>query len=223
MEIFGNLADAWKAGGWGMYPIALCSVFILAIWIERTQYLYFKASISKEAFVQAMRKYILAGNVGKALALCSQTPTPLANIIKAGLVKVNKSDPEVQAAMDEASLREMPRLEKRTAYLAMLANVAMLAGLLGTITGLIKCFAAVADADAAERAILLAEGISEAMNCTAFGLLTAIPGLVFFGVLQGKTQQLADDINEASVSVLNLIVTNRDKLDLSTLGTAREE
>ena len=206
-----------------MYPIAVCSVFIFAVAIERIQYLFFRASISKDAFVQAMRKYILAGNVGKALALCSQTPTPLSNIIKAGLVKVNKSDAEVQAAMDEASLREMPRLEKRTAYLAMLANVAMLAGLLGTISGLIGCFAAVADADASERAVQLAAGISEAMNCTAFGLITAIPGLVFFGILQGKTQQLSDDINEASVSVLNLIVTNRDKLDLTTLGAARED
>lgn len=221
--MFDTIAHAWKEGGWGMYPIAVCSIFILAIAIERIQYLYFRASISKDAFVQAMRKYILAGNVGKALALCSQTPTPLANIIKAGLVKVNKSDAEVQAAMDEASLREMPRLEKRTAYLAMLANVAMLAGLLGTISGLITCFSAVAGADPAERSVLLAKGISEAMNCTAFGLLTAIPGLVFFGILQGKTQQLSDDINESSVSVLNLIVTNRDKLDLTTLGAARED
>ena len=220
--MFETIASAWNKGGPGMYPIAVCSAFIVAIAIERIVYLYFRASISKEAFVQAMRKYILAGNVGKALALCSQTPTPLANIIKSGLLKVNKSDAEVQAAMDEASLREVPRLEKRTAYLAMLANVAMLAGLLGTISGLIACFAAVAGADPAERSILLAKGIEEAMHCTAFGLMTAIPGLLFFGLLQGKTQQLSDDINEASVSVLNLVVTNRDKLDLSTLGAAHE-
>ena len=218
-----TIARQWEAGGWGMYPIALCSMFILAITSERIHYLYFKASVSKDAFVQAMRKYIIAGNVGKALALCSQSPSPLSNIIKSGLVKVNKSDNEVQAAIDEASLREMPRLEKRTAYLAMLANVAMLAGLLGTISGLITCFAAVASASPDERAIELARGISEAMNCTAFGLMTAIPGLVFFGLLQGKTQQLMDDINEASVSVLNLIVTNRDKLDLSTLGAVHED
>lgn len=221
--MFEELAHRYQEGGWGMYPITVCSIFILAIAVERIQYLYFKASISKDAFVQAMRKYILAGNVGKALALCSQTPTPLSNIIKAGLVKVNKSDAEVQAAMDEATLRETPRLEKRTAYLAMLANVAMLAGLLGTISGLITCFAAVANADPSEKATLLAKGIAEAMNCTAFGLLTAIPGLLFYSVLQGKTQQLLDDINEASVSVLNLVVTNRDKLDLSTLGAERQE
>ncbi len=221
--MFEEIAHRYQEGGWGMYPITVCSIFILAIAVERIQYLYFKASISKDAFVQAMKKYILAGDVGKALALCSQTPTPLSNIIKAGLVKVNKSDAEVQAAMDEASLREMPKLEKRTPYLAMLANVAMLAGLLGTISGLITCFAAVANADPSEKSTLLAKGIAEAMNCTGFGLMTAIPGLLFFSILQGKTQQLQDDINEASVTVLNLVVTNRDKLDLSSLGAARSE
>ncbi len=223
MDFFKAIGDAFIKGGEGMYPIALCSVFILAITVERVMYLYFKASISKDAFVQQMRKYILAGNVGKALALCSQNPTPLANIIKSGLVKVNKSDAEVQAAMDEASLREIPRIEKRTAYLAMLANVAMLAGLLGTIVGLIRCFSAVGAEETTDKAAELARGISEAMNCTAFGLLTAIPGLLFFSLLQGKTQALIDDINESSVSVLNLVVTNRDKLDLSTLGAARED
>lgn len=221
--MFESIAHAFQEGGFGMYLIAVSSVFIIAVAVERIHFLYFKATIEKDAFVQAMRKYILAGNVGKALALCSQTPTPLSNIIKSGLVKVNKSDAEVQAAMDEASLREVPRVEKRTPYLAMLANVAMLLGLLGTIVGLINCFAAVATGDPSEKATLLAKGISEVMNCTAFGLGTAILALIAFAVLQGKTQKLSDDINEASVSVLNLIVTNRDKLDLSTLGTAREE
>ncbi len=205
-----------------MYLIAASSVFIIAVMVERIFFLYFRASIEKDAFLQAMRKYILAGNVGKALALCSQTPTPMSNIIKAGLVKVNKSDAEVQAAMDEASLREVPRVEKRTPYLAMLANVAMLLGLLGTIVGLINCFAAVATGDPSEKATLLAKGISEVMNCTAFGLGTAIVALIAFAILQGKTQRLTDDINEASVSVLNLVVTNRDKLDLSTLGARQD-
>ncbi|MBI2376691.1 MAG: MotA/TolQ/ExbB proton channel family protein [Deltaproteobacteria bacterium] len=221
--MFEAIAIHYQEGGWGMYPITVCLCFILSIAFERIYFTFFKASIEKDAFVQQMRKYILAGNVGKALALCSQNPTPLSNIIKAGLVKVNKSDAEVQAAMDEASLREIPQIDKRTAYLAMLANVAMLAGLLGTISGLITCFSAVATADPAEKATLLAKGIAEAMNCTAFGLITAIPGLVFYGIVQGKSQKLSDDINEASVSVLNLIVTNRDKLDLSTLGAGRED
>lgn len=219
--MFDIIAERFQAGGWGMYPIAVCSVLILAVAAERFYFLYFKASVAKDSFIQEMRKFILGGNIAKASSLCDKQEAPLTRIVKSGLNKVNKSDSEVQAAMDEASLREMPQIERRTAYLAMLANVAMLAGLLGTISGLITSFGAVAQADASEKATKLAEGIAEAMNCTAFGLMTAIPGLVFFAVLQGKTQHLLDDINEASVSVLNLVVTNRDKLDLSSMGPSR--
>jgi biopolymer transport protein ExbB/TolQ len=136
---------------------------------------------------------------------------------------VNKSDAEVQAAMDEASLREVPRLEQRTAYLAMLANVSMLAGLLGTVSGLIACFEAVANVNPADKATILAAGISEAMNCTAFGLITAIPALVAFSILMGRTQHLINDINETSVSVLNLIVSNKDKFKNATVSAARDE
>src|SRR5229473_2592172 len=107
--------------------------------------------------------------------------------------------------------RSTRRLEARTGYLAMLGNAAMLAGLLGTVAGLIRCFEAVATVNPADKATILAEGISEAMNCTGFGLFTAIPSLIAFSVLMGRTQHLINDINETSVSVLNLIVSNRDK------------
>ena len=93
----------------------------------------------------------------------------------------------------------------------MLGNAAMLAGLLGTVSGLIRCFEAVATVNPADKATILAAGISEAMNCTAFGLLTAIPALIAFSVLMGRTQSLINDINETSVAVLNLIVSNKDK------------
>jgi biopolymer transport protein ExbB/TolQ len=114
--------------------------------------------------------------------------------------------------MDGAALRELPRIERNTPYLAMLGNIAMLLGLLGTITGMIISFAAVANADASSKAAELARGISEAMNCTAFGLIAAIPSLIFFAILQGKTQKMVDDVNEGAVRVLNLIMENRSKL-----------
>jgi biopolymer transport protein ExbB/TolQ len=118
--------------------------------------------------------------------------------------------------MDEATLRESPRLERRTGYLAMIGNVATLLGLLGTILGLIGAFAAVANANPADKATLLSRSISEAMNCTAFGLGVAIPALVLYSVLQGRTQSMLDDMNEAAVGVLNLVVANRDKMRMPT-------
>jgi biopolymer transport protein ExbB/TolQ len=202
-----------------MYPILFWQIIAIGIIIERAIYLY-RSSINRDVFLATMQKCILSGDIGRAIKLCSAANAPLARIVKAGLMKVNRPDHEVQAAMDEAALRENPRIEQRTGYLALLANLAMLSGLLGTVTGLIAAFGAVANADAASRATMLAAGISEAMNCTAFGLLAAIIALIGFAVLNGKTQSIMDDINGATVQVMNLVVNNRSKIDVSGVPQA---
>ncbi len=218
---FEEVAMRWEAGQWGMYPIAVCLVIALAIIIERSIVLFGKASINKDAFLRGLKKHIYAGDLDKAINyVAGQKPTPLSHVIKAGLMNVPKGQEEVQAALDEASLRETPKLEARTGYLAMLGNAAMLAGLLGTVSGLIACFEAVANVNPADKATILANGISEAMNCTGFGLLTAIPALVAFSVLTGRTTALVNDINETSVSVLNLIVNNREKFKNATVAVS---
>jgi biopolymer transport protein ExbB/TolQ len=195
-----------------MWPILAVSILVWGIAVERIIYLYFRASVPTEAFLKTMEKAIVAGDLQRAIKLALMPNAPLGRIIHAGLAKIGKENNEVQAAIDEAALRELPRIERRTAYLAMFGNVAMLLGLLGTITGMIISFGAVANADSSQRAALLARGISEAMNCTAFGLITAIPALLFYAVLQGKTQKIVDDINEGSVRVLNLVLAHRDSL-----------
>jgi len=214
-----TLGHHFEEGGWGMYPILLFLVLSLGVGIERAIFLY-KSSINRDVFLATMQKCILAGDVGRAIKLCSAANAPLARIVKAGLMKVNRPDAEVQASMDEAALVELPLIEHRTPLLALFANLGMLAGLLGTVTGLILAFAAVANADASSKATMLAKGISEAMNCTAFGLVTAIVALIFFGVHNTKTQKLLDDINAATVQVVNLVVNNRSKINLDTLGHA---
>ncbi|MBC7794792.1 MAG: MotA/TolQ/ExbB proton channel family protein [Clostridia bacterium] len=205
----------WTGGGAWMYPIAAASIFAIAIVLERFYYLFMKSSTDKDRFVGELNKYVLAGDVQSAVSfVAGQRPTPLANVVKAGLIKVRSSDAIVQSALDEATLRELPKLERRTGYLAVIGNVATLLGLLGTIGGLIKCFAAVSrpGADPTLKSAVLANGIAEAMNCTAFGLIVAIPSLVAFAVLNGRTQQIVDEIHESAVTVLNLVVNNRDKL-----------
>ncbi len=215
------MAGLWKHfndGGWGMYPIVLWSIITIGVIVERSLYL-FGSSINKEVFLATMQKCILAGDVAKAVKMCSAANAPLARIVQAGLVKVNRPDEEVQAAMDEAALREVPKIATNTGYLALLSNLAMLSGLLGTISGLIKSFGAVGgeSVDPSQKARILAEGISEAMNCTAFGLGVAIIALIGFAILNGKTQHLEDDINEASVQVLNLVTANRQKVNLANV------
>ncbi len=201
-----------------MYLILVWLIAAIAVIAERSVYL-FGASINKDSFLATMQKCILAGDVAKAVKLASATNAPLARIIQAGLVKVNRPDEEVQAAMDEAALREIPKITKRTGFLALFANLAMLCGLFGTIVGLITAFGAVGgeNVDPSQKARILAEGISEAMNCTAFGLISAIVALMGFAFLNGKTQGMEDDINEASVQVLNLVVANRQKVNLQGL------
>jgi biopolymer transport protein ExbB/TolQ len=220
-SMFGTLAKHYHEGGFMMHPILVSLVFALALVVDRVIMLYFKASIDKEAFVRGLKKHIFAGDLDKAISFCaSQKKTPLVSVVKSGLINVPKGEADVQAAMDEATLRESPKLEARTGYLAMIGNVATLLGLLGTIVGLISAFGAVANANPADKATILASSISEAMNCTAFGLLTAIPALIAYSLLQGRTQHMIEDINETTVSVLNLIVANREKMKVPATVSA---
>ncbi len=223
MDIFGGMFQAFDRGGTGMYPISIALIFAVAIIIERVYVLYFRSSVDKEAFLRGLKKHIYAGDLDKAISYCAgQKRTPLVSVIKSGLISVPKGEEEVQAAMDEATLRESPRIERRTGYLAMISNVATLLGLLGTIIGLIHCFGAVANANPADKASILSQGISEAMYCTAFGLGVAIPALVLYSVLQGRTQSMIDDINEAAVGVLNLIIANKDKMKMPAVAPVEE-
>jgi len=206
------IAESFEKGGLFMFPILVASLVLYAIAIERFFYLYLRASFNKELFLKTLHSTIFAGQLDKVVKYTAAQRFPLARIIHAGLLKVRGAPEDVQAATDGAALRELPKIEKRTAYLSMVGNIAMLLGLLGTISGMIVSFGAVANVEASAKAAELARGISEAMNCTAFGLLTAIPALVFFAILQGKTQAIIDDMNESTVHVMNLILENRDKL-----------
>ncbi len=208
------IAEIFNEGGWGMWPILGHLVFILAIMFERIFVLYVRSSVKKEEFIKLLQVPILKGDLNRVLKVCSTYQYPLARIVHAGVLKVKRSDEEVQAAMDEAYLREIPQIEKRIDYLNLLGNTATLAGLLGTISGLIRTFGAIGkpNVDPSQRSTLLSAGIAEAMNCTAFGLMVGIVGVLSFAVLTSKAKEIKSDIDEGTVRVLNLIVANRNKM-----------
>ncbi len=210
--IFVSIAENMKHDPM-MWPIVVVSLIGGAVVVERFRYIQAAGSVKKDDFLGRVNQQILQGNLERAIAVCSQTPNPLTNIVKAGLMAVanGKDTEEVQTAMDSVALREIPKIEKRTGLLALLSNIATLLGLLGTIAGLIGAFAAVSGVSPAEKATLLSNSISTAMNCTAFGLLVAIPLLGIYGYLQTRTQEIVDDIHEAAVSSLNFILTNKEK------------
>jgi len=149
------ISTAFHKGGWGMWPILFTSVVTIAIIVERAVYL-FRASVDKDKLLALLKSQVMSGNVQGAIKVCSGNPTPMTRIVQAGLMKFNKSDEEVQAAMDEAALRELPKINARTPYLAMTANFAVMAGLLGTISGMIKSFGSVGSDEGGNKATELA-------------------------------------------------------------------
>ena len=202
------LMEHFQEGGWGMYPILLLFGITVFIWIDRQMYVS-KAKVDVDKLMSLLKSQIVSGNIQGAINTCQASPAPVTKIIAAGLRRAGGTDEDVQQGMDEEALRELPKIEKRTGYLAMLGNLATLAGLLGTITGLIKAFAGVAGVDPSMKATMLSKGISEAMNCTAFGLFTGILGLATYAWLNGMTQGVLDGINQATVETLNLVVAGR--------------
>ncbi len=187
---------AFKNGGPFMYVILGTLIFGIAIIIERFIYIMVKNRIDTTKFVNMVIQLIHQGSVSKALDVCKLSKAALPVITRAGLLEYGKTPREVQNAFELAAMSEIPKLEKRTQYLSMIANVATLLGLLGTIIGLIQSFQAVAAADSSQKAALLSAGISVAMNTTAFGLIVAIPCMVFHSLIQSKTNTLIDEINE---------------------------
>lgn len=186
-----------------MWPILAIFVGSLVIAVERAIYLT-RVSLDVRGFMQQLSTYLQAGNIAGAMQFCAETDKPLSRILAAGFGKSQEGKHRVLGAMDEAAYGELPRIEKRTGYLALLGNVATLTGLLGTILGLIKSFKGVSEKAGADKATLLAAGISEAMNCTAFGLLTGIAALLAYSVLNGKTQALIDEINHMTLKAFRM-------------------
>lgn len=171
--------------------------------IERLLYLA-GSHQDTDVFIATLHQCLLGTrNVEKAIAMCLAARSPLGRIIMRGL----RSLPDFQKGCDEAALRELPKITKRIGYFAVLANLSMLTGLFGTIVGLIKAFGAVGgeSIDHAAKSRILAEGISEAMNCTAFGLLAAIIALVAYSFFTGWANNLEDSMHRESVHVGNLV------------------
>lgn len=212
-ENMNPIVRAFSEGGTVMYVILIIAVLTLALVIERFMTLK-SLRVDKKEFGDQIFRMIVGGDLRQAISFCDSKPTPLANTMKAGLVQAmnKRPDEEVQVAMDAAVMRETPRLEGWTSFLAVFGNIAVLAGLLGTIFGMIGSFRAVAKADPATKAQLLSEGISHALNCTGFGLMVAISAIVFYGLFQHMIQKTENEMIESSMSLMNLIAANRDKM-----------
>lgn len=207
------LSKAFCEGGVVMYIIAFIGLLSVFLIVERFLALG-RNTVNKETVIKNLNEMLLRGDIRQAITFCDTKSTPLTKTLKAGLIQVanKRPDEEVQVAMDAAVLRETPKLEGWVSFLAVFGNISVLVGLFGTIIGMIKSFGAVSQADAATKATLLSNGIAEALNCTAGGLMVAIICIVFYGFFQIKISRAVNDMLETSMSLMNLVVSNRDKV-----------
>lgn len=203
-----SLIRAFEQGGGFMYAILGVLIVSIAIMVERFIFISIKNRIDTTAFVNKVIDLVQRGSVSNAIELCNLSKAALPQITRAGLQEFGKSASDIQNALELAAMSEIPKLEKRTPYLSMFANVATLLGLLGTIFGLIDSFEAVSSADASQKATLLSAGISVAMNTTAFGLIAAIPALIGYSYIQEKTNELIDGINENVARIYRRMVSS---------------
>lgn len=206
MDIYTAVVGFFQSGGLFMYPIVVVLALGLAIAIERYIYLTMARTTNRRIWGR-MLPLLVAGDYQQAIAVSRESKSAISRILGYGLGRMASARrrDDIEVAMQEGLMETLPRLEKRTHYIATFANIATLLGLLGTIIGLIQAFTAVATANPADKADMLSASISVAMNTTAFGLMVAIPLLLIYTVLQTKTTELVDSLEMAAVKFLNVL------------------
>lgn len=222
MEFFYTIVGFFKAGGAFMLPILFVGAVGAAIAIERYITIT-RARVVNRAIWTQVQPVLAEGDFDKAREIVGNNETAMGRLLATGLSlqgAVRRRD-DVEKAMQESMMEIVPHLEKRTHYLGTFANLATLLGLLGTVSGLIHAFSAVATANPAEKANLLSASISEAMNCTAFGLLVAVPLLFLSAFLQSKTTQLIDSLETAGVKFLNVLTVRSNRIQQNRVENIR--
>ena len=208
--MYKTIVDFFQDGGVFMYPIMIVLALGLAIALER--YIYISViKRNNKKLLRTLLPLLQNGDFQGAFNVISKSNHAICRMLGQGLTRMKSAAhrDEIETAMEESMMETIPQIEKRTHYLAMFANIATLLGLLGTIIGLIKAFTAVAAVDPALKGEILSTSISVAMNTTAFGLMTAIPLLFIYTVIQTKSTEVIDSLEMATVKFLNLMTKTK--------------
>jgi len=219
MDFMYTVSGFFAGGGVFMFPILVVAALGLAISIERYVTLT-RLSMANRTAWHSLQPVLAEGDFEKARELTKAGDTAMARLLAMGLARQGavRRREDLEIAMEESMMEIVPQLEKRTHYLATFANLATLLGLLGTVSGLIDAFGAVSTVNPAEKANLLSASISEAMNCTAFGLMTAVPIVMIHAFLQTKTTELINGLEMAAVKFLNAIGDRQPTRGQARLG-----
>ena len=206
MSTFATIVKFFQDCGLFIYPSLLIMAVGVTIAIERYIFLSRARNQNRKMWSQ-VKPMLENGQFKEVQGVTAKSDSAIGKIVSYGLTRMQSPGrrEDFDAAMEEGMMEIVPRLEKRTHYIATFANVITLVGLLGTIIGLIKGFTAVAQVNPAEKAELLSASISIAMNNTAFALMVAIPFLLIHSFLQAKTAEIVDGLEGAKISFLNLV------------------
>jgi biopolymer transport protein ExbB/TolQ len=209
--MYSTIVSFFQDGGAFMYPILLVLAIGVALSIERYIYLSVARKNNRKQLAKLM-PLLQSGDFKQAFSVTSKSKTAICQMLSQGLSRYKSASnrDDIEMAMEESMMEVVPRLEKRTHYIAMFANIATLLGLLGTIIGLIRAFTAVAQVDPSMKAEILSTSISVAMNTTAFGLIVAIPLIFIYTVLQTKTTEIVDSLEMATVKFVNMIMQRKN-------------
>lgn len=208
MELYKmSLWQIFLAGGPVMWPILLCSIFALAIALEKIWYLH-RIDISTQEFLKKILEKMKRHEIKEALQVCDSTKSPIAHILKAGILKYDRPRPQIIEAIEDASLYEIPRIEKSLSTLATIAHVSPLLGLLGTVTGMVRCFQTIQAKATTFHPVSpgdLAGGIWEALLTTVAGLVVAIPTFVLYNYLVNRINHFILEMEKASTELVNFL------------------
>jgi len=208
MELYKmSLWQIFIAGGPVMWPILLCSIFALAIVLEKFWHLH-KINIDTQEFLKKILDKIKRHETKEALQICDNTKSPIANILKAGILKYDRPRPQIIEAIEDASLYEIPRIEKNLTTLATIAHVSPLLGLLGTVTGMVRCFQTIQAKATSFHPVSpgdLAGGIWEALLTTVAGLIVAIPTFIVYNYLVSRINNFILEMEKASTELVNFL------------------
>lgn len=208
LNFFQFLAKFMSEGGVFMWVILGIWAVGVAISLERWRR-FRTYDVDGASLMNTIRKFVVGNEISAAIQACAESNALLALVMKNGLKRANQTKEQVQDAIEATILEVVPKIERRLSTIALMANVSTLFGLLGTIQGLIQSFAAVAGAEASQKAQLLAMGISTAMNTTALGLLSAISLMMIHAWISGKGEKMIKEIEENSVKLVDLLGTKK--------------
>jgi len=207
------------AGGPFMFATLTTSIIVVAIFIWRAVFLFGKTGSGKYLRTQVIG-FVENGSYAEAIQLCTAKNSPLARILKAALMRANRTEKEIRRAVEAVALEEIPRVKSGTVFLPQLSNLSTLFGLIGTIHGLIIAFGGAASEDAATRQAILSQGIAIAFYNTFFGLIVATTGIVFFLLLMGRTNSALAIMEQAASAVIDAILSQRDRAHANVGGRA---